>query len=199
MTAAYLPSGAAEFPNDNPALHDGVRWVCLRLRGPARALWQPRAGLLATLSAPPLPSPTPALAEEKVASAPPAAPVERRYEGPLQIDLGRIVLPHRVENVPPPPDFIFRPFVSSRRRDADGASESAVWPRLAPISPRPCRVVDEIDACRRVDRRFRVDVAPCVDIEALGASIEAQRRGRRRSVVPPAREDSEAPLAAVSA
>ena len=151
-----------------------------------------------------MPSPTPALPEEKVASAPPAAPVERRYEGPLQIDLGRIVLPHRVENVPPPPDFIFRPFVSSRRRElnAEGVSESAVRPRLAPISPRPCRVVDEIEACRRVDRRFRVDVAPCVDIEALGASIEAQRRGRRRSVVPPASpEDIEAPreLTAVSA
>ena len=93
--------------------------------------------------------------------APPPPPVERRYEGPLQIDLSRIVLPHRVENVPPPPDFIFRPFVSSRRRElhAEGASESAVRPRLSPIAPRPCRVVDEVEACRRVDRRFRVDVA----------------------------------------
>jgi hypothetical protein len=62
--------------------------------------------------------------------------------------------------------------------------------------------VDEVEACRRVDRRFRVDVAPCVDIEALGASIEATRRGRRRSIAPPPpREDLESPreLTAASA
>lgn len=32
----FVPSFAAEFPCDNPALHLGVSWVCLNVSGPAR-------------------------------------------------------------------------------------------------------------------------------------------------------------------
>jgi hypothetical protein len=142
-------------------------------------------------------------------------PSERRYEGPLQLDLGRILLVHRVENIPPPPDFIFTPFVSSRRRDLTpsevsardvGTSISDVAPSEVPLSeavvaalaanpsaggvcaalvpvpidPRPCRTVDEREACRRVERGWRVDVAPCLNV---GASAEAFRaRVRRRGI-----------------
>jgi hypothetical protein len=104
----------------------------------------------------------------------PAAVVERRYEGPLELDLGRIVLVHRVENVPPPPEFIFRPFASSRARDA----ALSALPR--PIDPRPCRVVDDREANRRVERGWRVDVAPCLNV---GASGESRRQGRHRGGV----------------
>lgn len=95
----------------------------------------------------------------------------RSYPGPLQLDLDRIVLPHRVENVPPPPEFIFVPFVPSRAR----AALVAVPPPT--IDPRPCRVVDEREACRRIDRGWRVDVAPCLTV---GAMAEASRRQSRR-------------------
>jgi hypothetical protein len=100
--------------------------------------------------------------------------VERRYEGPLELDLGRIVLVHRVENVPPPPEFIFQPFASSRARDA------ALSARPRPIDPRPCRVVDDREANRRVERGWRVDVAPCLNV---GASSESRRQGRHRGGV----------------
>jgi hypothetical protein len=46
------------------------------------------------------------------------------------------VLPHRVEDVPPPPDFIYTPFVSSRARSAPPA------PSPRRIHPRAFRVVD---------------------------------------------------------
>jgi hypothetical protein len=100
--------------------------------------------------------------------------VERRYEGPLELDLGRIVLVHRVENVPPPPEFIFQPFASSRAREA------ALSARPRPIDPRPCRVVDDREANRRVERGWRVDVAPCLNV---GASSESRRQGRHRGGV----------------
>lgn len=152
------------------------------------------------------------------------APPERRYDGPLELDLGRILLVHRVENVPPPPDFIFKPFVSSRRRAAsahDGVvndvddvaslrevplSEAVVAALAAnpsaggvcaalvpaPIEPRPCRTVDEREACRRVDRGWRVDVAPCLNV---GASSEAFRARVRRRGISTARALGSSPLA----
>jgi hypothetical protein len=99
----------------------------------------------------------------------------RRFDGPIELDLGRIVLPHRVENVPPPPDFIFEPFVSSR---SSSRSQAALAPAPAlRIEPQPCRIVDEREAGRRVDRGWRVDVAPCVDV---GVDNESRRQPRRR-------------------
>jgi hypothetical protein len=35
---------ASEFPNDNPALHDGAIWVCFAPCGPLRPVVRPRAG-----------------------------------------------------------------------------------------------------------------------------------------------------------
>lgn len=210
MTAPFFPAGAAEFPNDNPSLHDGARWVCPDTIGESRAIVRARAsgGAIPVVAADLAP-----LLER--AAAEPAR--QRRYEGPLDLDLGRILLVHRVENIPPPPDFIFTPFVSSRRcvattMDVDtsrvcssGAvsdvastevplSEAVVAALAAdptaggvcaalvpaPIEPRPCRAVDEREACRRVDRGWRVDVAPCLNV---GASSEALRaRVRRRAI-----------------
>lgn len=39
----FCPSGAAEFPNDNPALHAGATWLCLEIGGPIRAVIRPAA------------------------------------------------------------------------------------------------------------------------------------------------------------
>jgi hypothetical protein len=105
--------------------------------------------------------------------APAPAAREPRFDGPLALDLGRIVLPHRVENVPPPPDFIFRPLASARPR------LSAAPSLVLPIDPRPCRVVDERAAGRRIDRGFCVDVAPCIEVGAA-ANEPSRRQPRRR-------------------
>jgi hypothetical protein len=164
VTAAFPTSGASEFPNDNPALHQGARWVCLRPRGPARALLRPLASAASEASPPHVEAP-------RAAPPLPTAAPERCYEGPLQLDLGRIVLLHRVENIPPPPDFIFRPFVASRVKLAP--------PSPLPIDPRPCRIVDEREAGRRVDRGSCVDVAPCIQVGAA-ASEPSRRQPRRR-------------------
>jgi hypothetical protein len=119
---------------------------------------------------PPAPYPL-APAEDVPARAAAPLALARSYPGPLQLDLDRIVLPHRVENVPPPPEFVFVPFVPSRVRKA----RAAVPPPT--IEPRPCRVIDEREACQRIDRGWRVDVAPCVNV---GAITEASRRQSRR-------------------
>jgi hypothetical protein len=84
------------------------------------------------------------------------------------------VLLHRVENVPPPPDFIYEPFVSSRAAPTPPAASAR------PIHPRPCRVVDARQARQRVQRGWRVDVAPCLDI----GSIERRPSRHRAAVVP---------------
>jgi hypothetical protein len=167
VTAAFHTSGASEFPNDNPALHRGARWVCLLPRGPARALLRPSAGAdVRSLEGPEEP---PHAVPQPAAVAP-----ERRFEGPLELDLGRIVLPHRVENIPPPPDFIFRPFVAARAKLGP--------PSALPIDPRPCRVVDEREAGRRVDRGSCVDVAPCIHV-GVAVSEPSRRQPRRRGAL----------------
>jgi hypothetical protein len=152
-----------------------------------------RSVLLSPDATAPPPAPYPlAPAEAMPARAAAVLAPIRSYPGPLQLDLDRIVLPHRVENVPAPPEFIFVPFVPSRLR----AARAVVPPPT--IDPRPCRVVDEREACRRIDRGWRVDVAPCVNV---GAMAEASRRqSRRRSgrvtcgVPPPIEEVALAPL-----
>jgi len=211
VTAPFFPAGAAEFPNDNPSLHDGARWVCPDTVGATRAIVRPRP----SGGAVPVVAAQPALLLERAAAEP--APPERRYEGPLELDLGRILLVHRVEDIPPPPEFIFKPFVSSRRRGAaamgssidrtstDGVSTDVVSSEVplseavvaalaanpssggvcaalvpAPIDPQPCRTIDEREACRRVDRGWRVDVAPCLNVGASGEAFRA--RVRRRGI-----------------
>jgi hypothetical protein len=98
-------------------------------------------------------------------------PAVRRFEGPLELDLDRLVLLHRVADVPPPPEFVYRPFVSSRVRPSPAPAV------LAPIDPQPCRIIDEREAWRRVARGFSVDVAPCVTV---GVPMVAVRRQSRR-------------------
>jgi hypothetical protein len=102
----------------------------------------------------------------------------RDCQGPLDLDLSRLVLPHRVENVPPPPEFVFRPFVPSRPLPASP-------PSAVPLEPLRCRVIDERQATTRVERRWRVDVAPCLRIESprvVVPSVAEQPSRRRRRV-----------------
>jgi hypothetical protein len=149
-----------------------VVWVCLATRGPARAVL--RAPPDAATGALPaavrtLPSPFREVPPEPCPIPVQPPPAVRRCEGPLQLDLDRIVLLHRVADVPPPPEFVYRPFVSSRARVALVA--------LPPIDPQPCWVVDEHEAGRRVARGLSVDVAPCVSV---GSPPELARRQSRR-------------------
>jgi hypothetical protein len=178
-----MPAAAAEFPNDNPLLHRGARWVCRDTRGPARAMLRPQDE-----GAPPPRAESPPLAapmERAPATEAPSPRPQRRYDGPLVLELDRIVIPHRVEDVPPPPDFIFRPFV----RAAAPTAPVAVTLDAAPIQPRACQVVDAREARLRVQRTGRVDIAPCLSVvESAPAApapvVERVRRSRRRG--PPA-------------
>lgn len=159
MYAEFSPTCANEFPNDNPALHEGARWVCQQPLGAPRALLraplnEPAGAVVLSEPASPQALPGPA-AEQPV----------QPFTGPLELDLARIVLPHRVEDIPPPPAFIFRPLSTSRR-----VAEPVVpvfEPVAVPLRALPLlgyRVVDEQLASSRVDRRWRVDVAPCVAV-----------------------------------
>jgi len=180
VQTAYFPASAAEFPNDNPGLHQGVRWVCRQTLGAARALLRaPQPGPCSEGSSPcrapqegvSAPEPSRSRSAAELTSAPsPADPalLLLRLAGPLELDLDRIVLPHRVENVPPPPEFIFRPFVSSRARDLCLALATLCAP---PLEPLRYRIVDQRAASCRVQRGWRVDVAPCLSI---GAAAQGQ-------------------------
>jgi hypothetical protein len=178
--ASPSPAAAAEFPNDNPLLHNGARWVCRETLGAARAIL--RASGSTVLAAPAEPQVSAArAAPQRVALATPPLPA-RRYEGPLELDLDRIVIAHRALNVPPPPDFIFRPFVRGARPIL-GAPVAE-----PPIQPRPCYAVDGRAAHARVQRNERVDIAPCLSIVAttpvaLPTVVERPRRSRRRRPV----------------
>jgi hypothetical protein len=158
--AEFSPTCANEFPNDNPALHQGARWVC------QQPLGAPRALLRAPLNDP---AGAGAVSESTSAPAPPEPVAEQpaSLAGPLELDLARIVLPHRVENVPPPPAFIFRPLASSRR--AVEPATAVFEPVAVPLRALPLlgyRVVDQHVASSRVQRRWRVDVAPCLAVAA---------------------------------
>jgi len=194
VQTAYFPASAAEFPNDNPGLHQGVRWVCRQTLGAARALLrapQPGSPLQASRDASSsvpsdtreqgvlVPEPSRSWSAAALTSAPSQADpalLQLRLAGPLELDLGRIVLPHRVENVPPPPEFIFRPFVSSRARDLRLALATLCAP---PLEPLRYRIVDQRAASSRVQRGWRVDIAPCLSIGA--AALEQPQRLRAES------------------
>ena len=186
MYASYSPTRANEFPNDNPALHEGARWIC---RGPLEA---PRALLQAPPALPsrveraaelPAQAARAAVPEERPAASVPSSPstarvatrpeeralsaaeLAARCAGPLQLDLTRIVLPHRVADIPPPPDFIFRPLAAPRSAAsiALGRFEPSAAP---PLTLLGYRVIDARAATSRVERRWRIDIAPCVQVEA---------------------------------
>ena len=185
VCATYSPTRANEFPNDNPALHEGARWVCRRPLGAPRALLQAPPGssrrveLAAELpplaSAPAEHGPPSALAAPASAgrSVPPlaAAEPEARFAGPLELDLARIVLPHRVADIPPPPDFIFRPLASSRRPETSLLRAPFTASAAPPLTLLGYRVVDARVAASRVERRWRVDIAPCLHVVAPPAEL----------------------------
>lgn len=178
MYAEFSPTCANEFPNDNPALHQGARWVCPQPLGAPRALLRAPLNEPAVAAAVSEPASSPTL-PEPVAEQP-----AQRLAGPLELDLSRIVLPHRVEDIPPPPDFIFRPLPSSRRAPEPAAA--VFEPVAAPLRALPLlgyRVVDEQLASSRVERRWRVDLAPCVAIAgALALPLPATEAAPQPSV-----------------
>ncbi|HEU4577554.1 MAG TPA: hypothetical protein VFS67_04825 [Polyangiaceae bacterium] len=177
--AEFSPTCANEFPNDNPALHEGARWVCREPLGAPRALLRA-----------PLNEPVGAGPASAASARVPEPAVEPALVGPLELDLARIVLPHRVQDIPPPPEFIFRPLPSSRR--AAPAAADVFEPVAVPQRALPLlgyRVVDQHLAASRVDRRWRVDVAPCVAVAGALASpslaLEAARLVREAAPPPP--------------
>ncbi len=113
------------------------------------------------------------------ALAPAAAQPTTLSPGPLQLDLSRIVLPHRVADVPPPPPFIFRPLPSSRR----AAQALAIARATPPLQPLGYRVVEQRAASCQVQRRWRVDVAPCLAV--LAALPEASPAPAPVHALPP--------------
>jgi hypothetical protein len=167
LAVDHRPTPAAEFPNDNPDLHQGARWVCLRTRGASRAVWRWAGEGVAVA----MPEPLPALSPSAWPPAPfPPAPPDvlplaslKLEPDPslpfvMDIDPSRIVLCQRVADVPPPPAFVFRAFRPSR-------------PPVSVDPERPVSVARQLDvsstesALRQVRRGSRVDVAPCLPVE----------------------------------
>jgi hypothetical protein len=81
----------AEFPNDNPALHDGVSWVCLRVGAPLRPIAHSRAAPLA------LPAATAARVVERPVVVPMSATAAARVEEPVVVVEVPAVVAARVE------------------------------------------------------------------------------------------------------
>jgi hypothetical protein len=121
--AAALSRPCCEFPNDNPELSEGVRWLCLNLVGPPEPVWP-----------------------EAARSTPPPAGSE---EGPLKWVPGRVALPHRQQNIPAPPAFVYAELNNPTAAESEPAvSQPAVSepttsePTVSPVSesPVPSRV-----------------------------------------------------------
>ncbi|MEZ4258670.1 MAG: hypothetical protein R3B36_06355 [Polyangiaceae bacterium] len=91
-----MTAPCSEFPNDNPALHAGARWVCRELTGPA-AVVTPTPPAIEVQAAPP-----------EVEAAPPAPPepaVEPAVEAaPPEVEATVEAAPPEVEAAPPEPE-----------------------------------------------------------------------------------------------
>jgi hypothetical protein len=94
--AEFLPPGCAEFPNDNPGLHDGVVWVCLKPGGPLRAIR--RAAVAQTPGAPRAALPEPTQSEPASTEAP---AVLQGSEAPASVT--RTIVPRPPVLTPPRP------------------------------------------------------------------------------------------------
>jgi hypothetical protein len=167
----HRPAPAAEFPNDNPELHRGARWLCLRTRGASRAVWRWAAEG-------PAAAPQPAPPESPWPPAPfPLAPREeparaRAFEPDpslpfvMDIDPSRIVLNRRVDDIPPPPEFVFRAFRRSRPTVSVDPDQPVSVGRVQDVSSGDV-------GSRQVRRGSRVDVAPCIALVEPGATPTA--------------------------
>lgn len=128
MTPPRRP--VSEFPNDNPALHEGAVWVCLVPGGPLRAIVRPRPERPAEVDVP---------AEPELAQAPAEAltPDEAPEIETTQLDPSQ--LPPQVElvghvlsiDVPAPPASI-----SQLAVDDEAADDSSPGPLLSRLLER---------------------------------------------------------------
>lgn len=92
----------------------------------------------------------------------------------MELKLGRSVLVNRVADIPAPPAFVFRAFVSS-----------------TPLAASRCERVDQRSASRRIWRSRMVDRAPCVPV--AGESEVASAMVDRAQCVPVAGAPEVAP------
>jgi hypothetical protein len=167
------PTPAAEFPNDNPDLHQGARWVCLRTRGASRAVWRWAGEGLQRPSAPPPsppaesawpPSPFALAPADPLPQPPPRPEPEECLPRVLDFDTSLLVLPQRVADVPPPPAFVYRPFRRTR-------PQVSVDPEH-PVSVAHVQEVSSREVGRtQVRRGSRVDVAPCIALESSAPPV----------------------------
>ena len=89
----FVPSWSAEFPNDNPALHDGISWVCLDLCGPPRPVIRPRAARR-TEPQEPVAAPEPVAVAEPDPVADPDPVAATQVDGaPLTLDMADAGVP----------------------------------------------------------------------------------------------------------
>jgi hypothetical protein len=170
VPVVYHPPQSVEFPSDNPALYQGARWVCRGTLEPARAVIRARRVPIAEGVAAP---PDDACAPEPARREAPRLPM--LLSGPLQLDLGRLVLAHRVENVPPPPDFLFKA-VTPAAAVAQPVTAIVRW--VEPVQTVLVRPAD-----RRVTRGVRVDVAPRTVVDSGPPSCERRSASRRGPLV----------------
>lgn len=85
---------SAEFPNDNPLLHEGAVWICTTVRGAPRAILRARASL-------PPAEPEPSTPEIKPAIEPEAAPVAAE-PAPVAAEPAPVL---ELVSVPPEPEL----------------------------------------------------------------------------------------------
>lgn len=224
MSRDYPLAGASEFPNDNPRLHAGARWVCRATSGAPRAVLRydaatapaplsgarrptdeaqegpssaaPESGVVTrtatkTRRFPWATSARPALQVPTRGTEEYAAAVERalRFKGPMDLALDSIVIPHRVEDIPPPPAFIYEAVLAHAERELQrvtAARLAAEARARAAIVPARCHTVGAHRAAQRVERAWRVDIAPCLPVDGAPAQVEPaaeapqpERRRRR--------------------
>lgn len=167
----WRQSIAAEFPNDNPALHGGAIWVCFAPCGPLRPVVRPRSGVRAST----IPAPTSeATSITEVTCL--ALPVDDG--APLPVELA------------PAPALAVRPPLLDLAEDDATAPEGCSL--SAGLEPLPATETEDLRASEMRERPVASAPAHGATPVADAASIAVEQSPVevRRTILPPPSEET---------
>jgi hypothetical protein len=191
-------SCASEFPNDNPALHDGAVWVCFAPCGPLRPVVRPKSGgRRSTIPAAPFASPVQDV----------AAPVSNDDASVTEVT--SLAGPAQNDAIPPPPPTVELESLDDTQghpAPVDLDPEEMATPEGCSLSAGLAPVEIPSEDVRVSEMRERANGAPATAeiesvvectpppppiVEASDATALAEDPEGRRTILPPPSEDAQ--------
>lgn len=156
---------ASEFPNDNPELHDGVSWVCLRVTGAATAVREEKAPRAPSMTVAEIPEPV----VVAVVVEPLVAAVEVEVPAPRISEVVAIL-------------------GGARREVDDDLDEDDSAIVVEDLPPLDEAALVEGDAASIVEVAAIVEIAPVVAVSVV-ALVEPEPYVETTTSLPPANDD----------